>query len=117
MARTEAARAAAVWSLGLLHEDEPDAELAKAFADRLADDGVMAEESPLVRRMAGVGLGRMKAADHLPVLKAYAVRFGVNSELGFACFWSIERLTGEPMPAVRSGEQAAMGWFLRPATP
>ena len=113
----EAARAAAVWSLGLLHEDEPDAELAKAFADRLADDGVMAKESPLVRRMAGVGLGRMKAADHLPVLKAYAVRFGVNSELGFACFWSIERLTGEPMPAVRSGEQAAMGWFLRPATP
>lgn len=113
----EAARAAAIWALGLLHEDEPDAELAQAFADRLADDGVMPEESVLVRRMSGFGLGRMKAADHLPALRQFAGRFGVNSDLGFACFWSIERLTGEPMPAVRSGEQAAVGWFLRPLPP
>jgi HEAT repeat protein len=115
--RPESARAAAVWALTLLHADEPDPALAKVLVERMAADEATPPELPLVRRMAAVGLGRLKAAEHLPALRKVAERDGVNSEIGYSCFWSIERLTGEPIPEVTAEERAVVGWFLQPLGP
>jgi HEAT repeat protein len=115
--RPESARAAAVWALTLLHADEPDPALAKVLVERMAADEATPPELPLVRRMAAVGLGRMKAAEHLPALRTVAERDGVNSEIGYSCFWSIEQLTGEPIPEVTAEKRAVVGWFLQPLGP
>ena len=112
--RPESARAAAVWALGLFFEEEPDPGLANLLVGRLADEESTPPELPLVRRMAAVALGRMKAAEQLLALREWAARAGVNSEIGYACFWSIERLTGEPIPAIPSQSRAVTGWFLEP---
>jgi HEAT repeat protein len=115
--RPESARAAAVWALTLLHADEPDPALARVLVERMAADEATPPELPLVRRMAAVGLGRLKAAEHLPALRKVAERDGVNSEIGYSCFWSIERLTGEAIPEVTAEERAVVGWFLQPLGP
>lgn len=112
--RPEAARAAAVWALGLLYAGHPDPGFASLLVARLAAEESTPAELPLVRRMAAVALGRMQAVEQLPTLRDWAGRSGVGSEIGYACFWSIERLTGEPIPEIPAGEKTAIGWFLEP---
>jgi HEAT repeat protein len=111
--RSEPARAAAVWALGLLHRDEPDPALASLLAGRLAAES-MVPESALVRRMAAVALGHMKAEEQLPALRQVAAGDGEETEIRRACHWSIERLTGEPIPEIPTEEKTVSGWFLEP---
>ena len=54
-------RTAAMWTLGLFHENDPDPELAKAFIGRLADRNGIMPEHPDVRRMSAIALGLMRA--------------------------------------------------------
>ena len=62
-------RSAAIWALGYLHENQPDAELAGALQERMRDTGMPMPELDLVRRFSAITLGRMKAAEALPTLE------------------------------------------------
>jgi len=106
------ARSAAVWALGLLHEDEPECDLGALFAERLADVDSLPPESNVVRWMAAVGLGRFKAAGQLETLQLFARRDTMYLETGIASSWAVSRITGEPMPPEPADVRTIGGWFL-----
>lgn len=107
----ERARGAAVWSLGLLHEKSPDAELAKAFGARLADVGSIPPEVDMVRLMAAISIGRMRAESEVPVLRKFAEPLHI---IGVACGWSIEQITGEKQEIAPPQTYGFADWFLQP---
>jgi hypothetical protein len=107
-------RAAACWALGYLHEDSPDEELVEMFERRITDFEPFPPESPDVWWMAAIALGRMKAESALPTLRSGAMNFGRNQEPGSACYWAIERVTGEPAPPPGELKSVVRGWFLGP---
>ena len=108
------ARSAAFWALGLIHENEPDCDLAPAFAERLADVTSLPPESGVVRWMAAVGLGRFKAESQLETLRAFAKRDTMFVESGIASYWAIWQITGEAMPPEAVDAMRIGGWFLEP---
>ena len=107
-------RAGAIWALGHLHAGKPDDKLADQFGGRLADINPMDPEDADVRRMSAVSLGRMKAEDSVDVLRQWLDAESVNSEVGYACGWAIELITGEPMDQPMTREVSPLGWFLDP---
>ena len=108
------ARSAAIWALGYLHEDRPDAELAGALQQRISDIGMPQPEHALVRRFSAITLGRMKAAAALPTLELYSEPGGIQSAVGYACAWSIERITGKPIIPPRTPIKFHTNFFLEP---
>ena len=108
------ARSAAFWALGLIHENEPDCDLAPVFAERLADVASLPPESGVVRWMAAVGLGRFKAESQLETLRAFANRDTMFAESGIASYWAIWQITGEAMPPEAVDITRIGGWFLEP---
>lgn len=106
------ARSAAFWALGLIHENEPDCDLAPVFAERLADVASLPPESGVVRWMAAVGLGRFKAESQLATLRAFANRDTMFVESGIASSWAIWQITGEAMPPEPVDITRIGGWFL-----
>lgn len=104
-------RAAAVWAIGFLYEDNPDAELAKQLAGRLADVGVVPETEE-TRQMSAVSMGRMKAESELPALRKFAAGGGVL--VSRACYWAIERMTGEEPPPLEDVPYTMDAYFLSP---
>ncbi len=108
-------RAAALWALGLLHEGKRDAELEKLALARLTDTSSMPPEDLRVRRMAGILLGRVGAKDALPILRKFTIKFEMTgSPINDACNWSIARLTGTKLPAMKPVEKTPKDWFLTP---
>ena len=108
-------RAAVVWSLGLLHEGEPDAVLVKALEARLTDLPTPAgAEHDRVRRMAAVSLGRMNAAAAVPTLRRFYRGELSTDPVNNACIWALVRITGEPPPPPRTIERPERRWFLSP---
>jgi HEAT repeat protein len=89
-------RSAAIWALGYIHEGKPDAGLVKALEGRIRDTMGMMAEHDLVRRMSVVAIGRMKASEALPTLKSYSEPGGIDTDVGYACAWSIKHMTGKP---------------------
>lgn len=108
------ARAAAVYALGKLHEDELVDDLARQFASRLSDIDPMNPELNEVRRFAAIGLGRMKAAGQTRVLERFHQEENSSVDIGAATRWALIRITGETMPPLKSLEYREMGWFLEP---
>ncbi len=108
------ARSAAFWALGLIHENEPDCDLAPVFAERLADVASLPPESGVVRWMAAVGLGRFKAESQLETLRVFANRDTMFAESGIASYWAIWQITGEAMPPEAVDITRIGGWFLEP---
>jgi HEAT repeat protein len=108
------ARSAAIWALGYLHENEPDAELVGALQERMRDTAMPMPEHGLVRRFSAITLGRMKAADALPTLEMFGEPGGSQSALGYACAWSIQRITGKPIPRASSAIKYYTDFFLEP---
>lgn len=108
------ARSAAIWALGYFHENQPDAELVQALQARLNDTG-MPPEDEQVRRFCAVALGRMKAAAALPALEMFNEPSGICSPVGYACAWSIERLTGKPIPPRPVAIKYHVNFFLEPS--
>ncbi|HPM84384.1 MAG TPA: hypothetical protein PLF81_26950 [Candidatus Anammoximicrobium sp.] len=109
------ARSAAIWALGHFHENQPDAELVKALQARLNDTG-MPPEDEQVRRFCAVTLGRMKASAALPALETFNEPNGIVSPVGYACAWSVERLTGKPIPPRPVRIKYHVNFFLEPTT-
>lgn len=109
------ARAAAVWALGLILESKPDAALAAALVERLNDTSSIPPEDNRVRRMAAVTLGRMKARDQLPALKAYLEELKpTNDVVVNACGWAICQINGTTWPAPEKIARPRLDWFLVP---
>jgi len=108
------ARSAAIWALGYLHEDRPDTALADALQQRISDTGMPEPEHELVRRFAAITLGRMKAATALPTLEFFCEPTGIRSPVGYACAWSIERISGKPIPPPRPPIKYYTDFFLEP---
>ena len=50
----------------------------------------------------------------LPVLRQFFEEEGLRSEVGRACGWAVERMTGEKMPPVPAFRPVAQGFFLEP---
>jgi HEAT repeat protein len=107
-------RAAACWALGYLHAGQPDADLARQFVQRIEDIVAPVREWDDVRRMSAISLGRMKAESTLPVLRKFAEGEGVLGDVGEACWWSLEQMTGVTRPTASFAPQYILDWFLRP---
>ena len=72
-------------------------------------------DDPRVRRAAAVALGRMKAKQSLEVLRDYSE--GTKPTLDVvthACRWSVNHMTGEPIPPAGTVEFPQRQWFLVP---
>lgn len=112
----ECPRPAAVWSLGLLHEDEPQPQLVSSLVERMQDDEGMVPEIELVRIMCAVSLGRMNAETAIEALTEYSVN---TNMLGSASRWGIEEITDEvvPLPKHKATTNTKNQWFLTPLTP
>jgi HEAT repeat protein len=109
------ARAAAVWSLGLLHEGKDDPALATQLEERLNDGGSIPPEDPRVCLMSAITLGRLRAKQALPSLQKHCP----NGELGRsatpnACCWALTQINGTPLPAPRTIRVTDLGWVLVP---
>lgn len=107
-------RAAAIWALGYLYSDEPQPDLARLLAARLADINPLDPEEPEVRQMSAVSIGRMKSSEQLGVLRKFLKMETVDGGVGYACGWAIEQITGEPMPKPSKSVGERLGWFLEP---
>lgn len=108
-------RAAAVWALGMIHDGTPNPELLSLFSGRLAAVNPGDLEDTRVRRMSATSLGRMKAADSVPLLrKFYPAQKPSLDVVSNACGWAIEQITGEKVPAPGTVEVPQRDWFLSP---
>ncbi|MFV1966955.1 MAG: HEAT repeat domain-containing protein, partial [Pirellulaceae bacterium] len=107
-------RAAACWALGYLYEDNPEQALVAMFESRIEDFDSIPPEDENVLWMSAIALGRMRAESALPTLRRIASMHGPNREPGRACYWAIERITGEPAPPPEKSEVGVLGWFLEP---
>ncbi|MBC7967354.1 MAG: hypothetical protein H7Z17_15670 [Fuerstia sp.] len=107
-------RTAAMWTLGLFHENDPASELATSFIGRVADRVGMAPEQEVVRRMSAIALGLMRAKSGVKGLReAYELDPG-NSVIPDSARWSLGMI-GEPLPdPLPPYSQAVGGWRLSP---
>jgi HEAT repeat protein len=105
-------RAAAIWALGLIHQDAQPAGLVGQLIERLTDQSVLFAEDLRVRRMSAVALGRMKAKEAVEYLQDYSPGKLSREPLPNACAWALEQLTGDPMPRSGTVEVPERGWFL-----
>ena len=108
-------RAAAMWALGLFHENDPVPELTKSFLGRLADRiSPPPAELYEVRRMSAVALGLMRAKTAVPgLLEAYKLD-PPNAVIPDSARWSLG-MTGEPLPdPLTANLQPVGGWRLSP---
>lgn len=107
-------RTAAVWALGHLHAGESRSDLVRAFSSRLSDINPMNPEAEPVRRLAAVGIGRMKGSGVLSTLQRFYKEELHSSQIGAACAWAIEQITGQPLPPEPPPKAEQTGWFLEP---
>ena len=109
------ARAAAVWSLGLIHEGEGDAGLASALEARLLDTAGPPPEDARVRRMSAVTLGRLHAKSALPTFRKFCPTLVLGQDPIYnSCVWAINQITGEPIQPPPTSQVVRRDWFLTP---
>jgi HEAT repeat protein len=109
------ARAAAVWSLGLIHEGEGDAGLATALEARLLDTAGPPPEDARVRRMSALTLGRLHAKSALPTFRKFCPTLVLGQDPIYnSCVWAINQITGEPIIPPPTGQMVRRDWFLIP---
>ncbi len=111
-------RAAACWSLGLLHEGNAVPELTRALAGRIEAIATLPPEDNRVRWMCAVSLGRMKAKEGLPSLRKFNAdgKYSLNA-VNNACGWAIEQITGEKVIIPETLKVPQSHWFLYPLDP
>jgi HEAT repeat protein len=108
-------RAAAIWALGLIHENQADSALAMALEQRLNDFSTLPPEDLRVRSMAAISIGRLKAKQCLASLRTYfPEHVPPRSLLNSSCGWAIEQMTGEIMPPPKPIRAVERDWFLVP---
>ena len=106
-------RAAACWAIGLILADDPPRDVVNVLLQRYRDRGPGTPESVLVRRMCVIAFGRMKIKSVIPELRREA---GVVDPVGQACYWAIEKMTGEKAPLPPPLISRVDDWFLAPVS-
>ncbi|MDH3719254.1 MAG: hypothetical protein OES79_14135, partial [Planctomycetota bacterium] len=103
-------RAAALWALALCYADDPNEQILQAVTDRFTDF----HEADKMRQMAAIGLGRLKSKSSIQTLRSEFDPQGEFTDVGQACGWALQQITGED-PHVWKGRQAVQrDWFLEP---
>ncbi|MCH1495948.1 MAG: HEAT repeat domain-containing protein [Rubripirellula sp.] len=102
------ARVAAVWALGMIHEDDPVESLVADLVARMEDNGQFPEIED-VRNMSGVSLGRMRAESALDSIERFAGEGLTGSQ------WALQRMTGKEPAKPRPNRVLIDDWFLAPA--
>ena len=108
-------RAAAMWTLGLFHENDPVPDLTKSFLERIADRASVPSELNEVQRMSAIALGFMKAKPAVAgLMEAYQTDppdTGIPDSAGWAL-----GMIGEPLPEpLRKPRSIEVGdWKLSP---
>ncbi|MBL8848737.1 MAG: HEAT repeat domain-containing protein, partial [Planctomycetaceae bacterium] len=111
-------RCAAIWALGHLHAGDPQPELARMLAERVADDGEIPVPEPIeVRTHAAISLGQMNVADGVEILRNVYHRKDPSSPLRGGCEWAIERITGNELPDPEPRQLVPSAPFLQPLGP
>lgn len=107
-------RAAAMWTLGLFHENDPVPDLARSFLERLADRAGVPPEMDEVRRTSAIALGLMQAKSAVGgLLEAYQTD-PAASVIPDSARWSLG-MTGEQLPdPVKPQSTVVGGWKLNP---
>jgi HEAT repeat protein len=108
------ARSAAIWALGKLHAGKPEPSLVNAFQGRLGDVNPMNPEATDVRSASAVALGRMKAPGARTVLSRFLKEENASAEIGGACKWALEHITGQTLPPLDTLVDRPSDWFIRP---
>lgn len=108
----EFSRGAAIWSLGHLYADHPDADLAKQLAERMADVASVPPEMVHVQAMSAIALGRMGAKSQLPAMRALLSPAPTLPSM--AIRWGVMKITGEILPNVKPNRYSKSAWFLTP---
>jgi hypothetical protein len=107
-------RSAAMWTMGLIHENDSDPALTKSFLGRLADREGMMPEQLQVRRMAAVALGILRAKSAASGLNEAYELDSVEAMIPDSARWALGMI-GEPMPAPTKGFLSNVGgWKLNP---
>ncbi|TVP98900.1 MAG: hypothetical protein EA381_11345 [Planctomycetaceae bacterium] len=107
-------RASAVWALGFLLAPETDAATIRLLEERLADANSVPMEFEEVRAAAAIALGRIGDPRSLAELRRWYVFDGPQTPVGRSCGWSIEQMTGEPLPAAVVPQRTVINWFVEP---
>ena len=107
-------RAAAIWAIGLFHENKPDEDLTQTLADRLSDVYGSSPEDPNVRMMSAIGIGRMKDDRGMPTLEEFYKRDNSSKHIGGSCRWAIIQITGKQLPPLSPIVRRSEDWFLVP---
>lgn len=106
-------RAAAIWSLGKLHEGEPVVSLIRDLTRRANDGMGMEPEDQGVREQSAIAIGRMKDQRSLKLFERW-MSDEQDQSLAAASRWAVGILTGnrpaEPEPAASK----VTGWFIEP---
>lgn len=105
-------RAYAIWALGHVHKDTPEESLVDALVERLTDTESENPEAEVVRLYSAMALGLMRAEAVLPTLEDSGGGGG-SYELRMVCRWAVERITGEPQPAIGAPRRRPQ-WFIEP---
>lgn len=107
-------RAAAIWTLGLLNENNPEHGLVKSLAGRVADRLEPGAEQLEVRRISAVALGLMRAnSASTELLDAYNIDPAL-SVIPDSARWALGMM-GQPLPdPVKPYEPVVGNWRLSP---
>jgi hypothetical protein len=107
-------RAAAMWSLGLLHENEPDNPLAEKFESRMLDTEGLNPEVLEVRQASIISVGRMRSTNSRSALMRAFAGDSVETLIPQSVRWST-RLIGLPVPDLPPPlVRTASGFLLAP---
>ncbi|MDZ4684357.1 MAG: phycocyanin alpha phycocyanobilin lyase [Planctomycetaceae bacterium] len=112
----ELSRGAAVWSLGMIHQDRPDDALASQLMGRIRDVGapMIPPEMLIVRRMSAVSIGHMQAQSQLSAVREFLGPTVEMEEIEFALRWTVKELSGDELPLPEPGPWVEGRWFLTP---
>ena len=110
-------RVAAIWALGHIVTGDKKSELSKLLIERLSDVESLPPEDNSVRTMSAVSLGRIEAADAVTSLRKFYEYDSPQTNVGFACRWSIQKITGERLPGPKPRTIGSGPWKLAPLSP
>ncbi len=113
----ELKRAAAMWSIGLSHQDSPLPGLVGQLEGRVQDRSGPNPEREIVRRMSVLALGWMNSRSSESVLKDSLSVDPPGSLIPQSSRWVLMRLGYEELPEPSANVFGVGGWKLLPAEP
>lgn len=85
-------RGSAVWSLGMIHAEDPPADLIRMFHDRINSLETNNADHPLMAFVSLISLGRMGDRTAIPLFEKHMGGVDNRVNLGAAASWAMEQL-------------------------